>query len=453
LTEIQQNKASVFWGLNVTESTYEACVVQSHDSAVSIFKKYVVSKAEMSWVDFINMIDRDVAGRVRVTAMVFADRCVGFYPFDIPPVNENQIASVIASQAEIHLPLPIGQMLYHWRVLDTTSRIITVSVAAAKKEMLGDAVHPARNAHADLIVLHSEALLSGIGFLCDNPPGDFCLLYLGDAGTKLLFIQNDMLAKAVTFDCDLSPAEEPLSEILLLCQDIQNSIAGFTVDEPLPLYYYSDAPESICGTIERLLKDRGIETSRLSVRDSHTCSTAALGAALIAARKQPHYDLFKDIYSNRRTETPENSNKKNVFLAIAACVLLVVLAIVSYGADQHRLAEYNRQLNTPEFKKLQETHHLRTIIAPQRIDVPGLIDKINQSLPGGVTVSSLTVERGRPITVGGYCKDPKLMYQFEEAMAKHSGVSMVRVTGRGLDEKKKQTLFTLTFDYKDFTRK
>ncbi len=454
MTESGTQNESLYVGLSADSLWYRACVVQVQDKTTSVLKNYAVSRDEVNWRDFVKTIGDDYLDRNLVTAMAFDDRCVGFYHIEIPAMNQKQMVSVVASQAEIQFPLPIEQMRYHWHILGEKDGKAAISIAAAKSDMLADTVSQARKADVDSVVLRSEAILRAVDFLCDDLRGDFNILYLCEEDVKLLFVQNGVLAKVTTFDCDRSLlADEQSSQVQLLCLDIQNAIAEYPVNENCPLLLFSDEVESFGEMVETLLNDKGVETQRISGDNGLQAEVVSLGTALMTSDTAQQYDLFKEVYQKTSIELKEKSGGKKKILAVAVCLLLAVFIAVSYGADKLRIAAYEKQMNTPEFTQFQEIHRVRTAIAQQRVDIPALIEKINQSVPKGVTVDSLSVRRSQRIAVGASCKDPKAMYAFTEALDKCKGVETVRISSQGFDKKKKQTTFTLTFDYKNFTQK
>ena len=136
MIESEQRKDPLFIGLSAGPLRYQACVVQICNDTISVLKNYSVSRDKMAWDHFIKTIEQDFPDQDIVKAMDFDDNCVGFYNFDIPLINENQMPSVIASQAEIHFPLPIEQMRYHWQILDQKDETVMVAVAAAKETIL-----------------------------------------------------------------------------------------------------------------------------------------------------------------------------------------------------------------------------------------------------------------------------------------------------------------------------
>jgi hypothetical protein len=422
----EQQKEVLFAGLSAGPFQYRACVVQVSGTKATVLKAYSGSKETTSWSDFIKSIRQDFPGHSIVTAMGFDDSCVGFYCFEVPAVNEKQLQALIAVQMEIHLPLPMEQMQYSWRILRQHEGKATVTVAAAKRDMLSEAVELARQANVDAIVLRSEAVLRTIASRCEGLGADYALLYCRRDDTKLLFVQNGILAKATTLDCEFSEmTDADTSEASLLCLDIQNVISEYVQHSTEPLRLYLDGSGPFIEIIEKVLNEKGIGTSRIRYDlnqtegdDGSTPDIECLGLALTAHDAGPQYDVFNGVYQKHSIESKETPGRKKKVLALAVCFMLAVLVAVSYGVDKFRLAAYEKKMDTPEFSRLLETHRLRSAVARERMDIPDLIKMINGSIPKGVTVHSLTVRRFQKIAVGGACKDPKMMYSFAEALGK-----------------------------------
>lgn len=461
MTHHEFEKQPLYVGLTATALAYRACVIQTDGSDVSICRAYASAAEGTDWQAFITTIRQDYPDRRLQAVLGFDDGCVGFYQFEVPAVADKQMAAVVAAQAEIHLPLPIEQMQFDWHIIDRREAKATVSVAAARRVMLSRIINQAQQADVETIALDSEAVLNAIQLLCDDLKPDFNLLHQSPAGVKLLFVRNGQLAKAVTFNCDMSPeADEQAGRISLLCLDIQNVIAEFTTPDTEPERLFIDGSGTFVESIEPGLTAKGIEPGRLEMHFPRICSgpdcqpdILCLGLALMARDGQPHYHLFNGLYQKQTVESGPKRAPHNKLLAAAVCLLCVLFIAVSYGVDKYRLAEYEKQMNTPAFTRLLEIHRLRSAIARQRIAIPEIIEKINHSLPDGLTVQSLDVRRFRKIVVRAGCSDPKLMYEFAEAMGKCSGVENVRITNQDFNEKEKLTVFALTFDYKHFTDK
>ncbi|MHC4855907.1 MAG: hypothetical protein ACYS72_05840 [Planctomycetota bacterium] len=424
----EQQKEVLFAGLSARPSRYRACVAQVRGTKATVLKAYSVSKEVISWRDFVKSIRQDFPGHSIVTAMGFDDSCVGFYCIEVPAVNEKQLT--------------------------------TVAIAAAKRDMLSEVVGLARQANVDAIVLRSEAVLRTIASRCEGLGADYALLCCRQDDTKLLFVQNGILAKAATLDCEFSEmTDADASEASLLCLDIQNVISEYMQHSTEPLRFYLDGSDRFIEIIEKVLNEKDIGTNRIRYDlnqtegdDGSTPDIECLGLALTVHDAGPQYDVFNGVYQKHSSESKETTGRKKV-LAAVVCFMLAVFIAVSYGIDKLRLAVYEKEMDTPEFSRLLETHRLRSTIARERIDIPDLIETINGSIPKGVTVHSLQVRRYQKIAVGGACKDPKMMYSFAEALGKCKGVEGVRPSNQDFDDKKKQTTFTLLFDYKNVTDK
>lgn len=457
-----QNEQQIYIGLSIESGYYRACAVQIQGAAISVLKNYSRAQDEADWRSFVETIRQDYPNQPLVTSLAFNDSCVGFYNFEIPVVNEKQMPLVIASQAEVHLPLPIEQMQVDWRIVSETAGKARVAVAAAKRTMLVDVAGCARQCNADAVVLQSEAFLRAAGFLCDTLKKDFALLRMSEGQAKLLFVQGNMLVKVATFDgIFLTQTTDSSAEMSLLCLDIQNVLAEYTSrgEKSLPLFLEGET--AAVDDIAACLEDKGIAVSRIQydtsgviVDDTQTdTDIVCLGAVLSVSETATTYDLFKGLHQKSEPDKKVNPKRTNRILAAVVCVMFVVFIAVSYGVDRFRLAAYQKQMDRPEFRELLEMHRFRIEVAQQRIDIPELITKINETTPQGVTVHSVSFSRFQKISVGASCKDPKLMYHFMDALAKSKGVGTVRVSNPDFDEKKKETVFTLTFDYKYFTDK
>jgi len=457
----EQKKETLFAGLSAGPSQYRACVLRVRDNEITVLKNVSAFKEKTTWSAFVEEVRQEFPGYSFVTAMGFDDSCVGFYHFEVPVINEKQLQAVIAAQAEVHLPLSIEQMQYDWQMLTQNQQKAAIAIAAVKRDMLSATINDARQGNVDAIVLSSEAVLRAVRYLGTNLSEDFALLRICQNNTKLFFVRNGMLAKVTKFDGEFSEAtDERMSQAHLFCFDVQNVLAGYSSNYDRPLKLYLEGPDPLVGTIESLLNDKARETnrvcydlSRIEGLENAEFTMETLGLALIAHDANRQYDLFDGLYTRVDPGHREETGGKRKLLVMAVCLIAALFIAVCYGADKLRLAAYQKQMDSPEFHQVLETHRLRGVIAQQRIDIPDLIEKINQSVPEGVTVHSLVVRQFQRIAIGAACKEPKMMYGFTEALGKCKGVEAVRLSNQSFDDKKKQTTFTLTFDYKNFTDK
>ena len=456
MTRNEHQHPPLFVGIATGPTHYRACVLSVVDGTCSVQKTYGVPRQDHSDLSaFIDSIAADFPDRHLITVGGLDDRPVGFYTFDIPTVNDKQTDAIVASQAELHLPFGLDQVHYTWRRVSSHAAQSTVTVVAALRSRLAEPIDQARRAELDALVLHSEAVLHALQFLCDDLPDDWAVLRIIDDQAKLLVVRNGVLIRVTTFDGDVpASSDQAAQHAVLLSRDIQQTLLNDTSDGPLPIFI--DAHGAVGQAVSALLDQWELPLNPLPYRASPMAARRApqeiepLGLALTLAQCHAYYALFA---SNAHTAGAYAPPRRTWRLALAAGLAAVIFVLISYGMDRYRLGVYERHTNSPEFAELLATHRLRTAVAHARLDVPEVLTKLNAAVPKGLTIDSLQMHRSKRIAVAGTCKDARPLYDFLEALSTCPGIADARITHQDFDEKKKHMQFTVTFDYKNFTSK
>ena len=83
---------------------------------------------------------------------------VAFYRIKVPPVDDDQLDSIVRMQAESLLPLPADQMQMVWRAADAVDGKRSCSIAAARSDQLRRFVSDAGDSVSQ-ILLDAEAVV------------------------------------------------------------------------------------------------------------------------------------------------------------------------------------------------------------------------------------------------------------------------------------------------------
>jgi len=68
-------------------------------------------------------------------------------------------------------------------------------------------------------------------------------------------------------------------------------------------------------------------------------------------------------------------------------------------------------------------------------------------------LDKLDFKKGRLASISGQTKDAEQMYKFQESLLAKKGITNVKILNPSRDSKTKKLKFTMTFHYKNFTKK
>lgn len=71
----------------------------------------------------------------------------------------------------------------------------------------------------------------------------------------------------------------------------------------------------------------------------------------------------------------------------------------------------------------------------------------------GIMLNKLDFKKGRPVSITGQTKDAEQMYKFQQSLLGIKGITDVKIQNPNRDNKTKKLKFTMTFHYKNFTKK
>lgn len=92
-------------------------------------------------------------------------------------------------------------------------------------------------------------------------------------------------------------------------------------------------------------------------------------------------------------------------------------------------------------------------IAKQRPDLLQLLSDINSGESRGIQLDNFYFRKGQPITIGGEAQSNDQLYDFQKYLLSKNGISDVNIQNTSTDSRTKRLRFTITFNYKTFTKK
>jgi hypothetical protein len=297
--------------------------------------------------------------------------------------------------------------------------------------------------------------------------------------TQVCLVEKGKLSNAVVLDIGHEdflnaisnlPAGAELSEQAGIAerfsQDIRSVLESFDYGErvELPVLVLSDG-SSVIDSIVSCLKYAGINAKAVipeikSLRSQGEFGIAQLyeyrlpiGLALMAfERSEDGLNLFVNLYD------PSGMKKRSSLYslkiaAVIAAALLTVLVMVSYGLDVAENKRLSRLVAQPDFKGLFEQQALIENIARQRPDLLQLLSDINSGENRGIQLDNFYFRKGQPVTIGGEAQSNDQLYDFQKYLLSKKGITDVNIQNTSTDSRTKRLRFTITFNYKTFTKK
>ena len=422
----------------------------------------------------------------RTVVAGFNSTGVVFYRIEVPSVRKEEIAAMVRMQAESRLPLSADQMELAWRAGETRNGKAPVTIAAARREQLEKFVVNVQGFEPEKILLDCEGIVKAWRTFFSGNERDAVVVSIAERNTQVCLAQNGRLSNAVVLDMgteDFTQTSQDLPASAAgafveqtetterFAQDIRSVLEMFGYEEPagLPLFVLSDAGavyerivyslgsaglnvRAACSQIQKLNADR-----RFSAEDLYEYRVP-IGLALMALDGDTEgLNIFERLYSPLGEEKKRNwLYSWKLTLAIAA-VMLVLLVIISYAVDVAGPTAIEKRLNSTDASTnidlLIQRQRLIKSIASQRPNVLELINQINEGDNKGIMLDKLDFKKGRLVSMKGQTKDAEQMYKFQKSLLGKKGITDVNIQSATPNSKTKKVEFTITFHYKNFTKK
>jgi hypothetical protein len=83
----------------------------------------------------------------------------------------------------------------------------------------------------------------------------------------------------------------------------------------------------------------------------------------------------------------------------------------------------------------------------------GRLNIYDTTANAGITLDKLDFKQGRPVSITAQTKDAEQMYKFQKSLLAIKGITDVKIQNSDRDKKTKKLKFTMTFHYKNFTKR
>lgn len=412
----------------------------------------------------------------------FGSTGVGFYRVGLPPARKDEIPAMVRLQAETLLPLPTEQMEMSWRAGQVRNGEMPVTIAAARREPLGAFVKNVRCFEPANILLDCEGIVKAWTVLFSGNARDAVVVSLAGRSTQVCLAEDGRLSNAVVLDIGTedfsdtgqnplrSAGTDVLEETVTterFAQDMRSVLEsfGYVDTAGLPIFVLSDGSSAIenivsylCSSglnVTAVLPDtRGLGgQTELALEDAYQYRVP-IGLALMALDDDvAELNVFERVYNPAAAEEKRPILYSPKVAVVIAAIMLAVLVIVAYALDVKSEKHLRALQAQAGFSDAMQRQSLIKAVARQRPDLLGLLSEINSGDNKEVLLDSLHFKKGQPVTIRGQVKGADQLYKFQEDLLTKKGVRDVTILSAAPDSKTKKIKFTMTFHYKNYTRK
>jgi hypothetical protein len=385
-------------------------------------------------------------------------------------------------QAENLLPLPADQIEVAWRTRSRVNGKSGITFAAAKKELLQKFVESVRFLDPGAILLNCEAIVRAWRVFFRGVEKTAVVVSLGARNTQVCLAEDGQLASAVVLDIGIEdfPEEpgEPGShdEELLpehaeitdrFCQDMRSILESFGLKDAKDLLvavlsdggggaekiatYLQSAGINAMAVLPDVRKIRG--PGELKTEDLYEYRVPLGLAAMSLDDSTNGLRLFDGLYDASGEEKKKNGLYSSRVAGAIAIAMLAALLLTAYIVDIATHTRLSAIESQPSFKDAGERYKLMKIVAQQRPELMDLLSQVNSSEGRGITLDSLVFKKGQLVTITGQAQGNEQIYEYQKYLLGRNGIKDVNIQHAVRSEKDKKVKFTMTFNYKQFTRK
>jgi len=464
-------------------SRLKAVKLKKQGTALELLWTKSTETGDLDWKAFelecgleAESIEKDKNSDNKMVVAGFDSAGIVFYRLDLPTVPDDEIEAMVKLQAEARMPLPADKMELAWRADQARNGKVPVIIAAARKEPLQKFVENIRGFDPAKILLDCEGIVKAWAALFSGDNRDTVVVSMTERNTQVCLAQNGRLSNAVVLDMGTEDfgnddLAEPAETAERFVQDIRSVLELFGHAEPagLPICVLSD-DSGVHEIIVSSLRSAGLNVRaaypQIANLDTETRLSAAeiyqyrlpLGLALTALDGDTEQlNIFEHLYS----PLSEAKRKRRLYstktaYALAA-IMLVLLLIASYAVDVAGPGAIEKRLNSAgvgaEIDQLIQRQRLIKSIALERPDLLQLLNEIHEADSRGILLDKFDFKKGRAASISGQADRAEQVYDFQKSLLTQKGITDVNIQSTTQDNKTKKLKFTLTFHYRNFTKK
>lgn len=386
---------------------------------------------------------------------------VGFYHFEVPAVHDSQLVSIIRTQAEGYLPLPVSSMRLAWRVDAAPSENRCV-LAALRNDLYQQLISRWPDSQPFSAVPDVVGLMASWQTFCPCTHQEAVLLKLSPTQAAAILAEGRRILNAARFDVDPDGSFELLkTDIIQLLESISPQIRS----KPIFLWENKESPFP---ALAEDLKNKGFQIQpcsplpektrrfrNLTVQTAASCPEA-LGLALLALD-----GVSMDFDFTIELTEPAPTLRQQLFSApVRRTALSLLLAAVVctaglYWKDKTELRLLQKQLTAAEkgqsAQEMLQRMEFRKQVAAARPDILELFDILRQTQPEGLILDQFLFERGKPVELRGTAGSYEQAYEFLKNLQKRNELRQAQLLEPALDEKTKKVTFRIRFLYRNFS--
>ncbi len=403
--------------------------------------------------------------------VLYDGQSVAYRHIEVPDRPDRELESIVRMQAEAMLPLEPQELEIGWRQSHSSHGKVGVTLAAIKRDNIKSFAEEAAAVKPARIVLEIDGFVRAWCEACSFEGASPILIRVRDNATDVCLVENSLLSLASRIDTGLKDLfkDQTLSvpDAEQLKNDIEAAAALFAAGKDRRFYIVSDGSANIAA-VSSYLSAAGLPVQVSSprgwaARDGAAISAAELyqymahaGAAMLVLEGTRELNIFSRLYRPQEAaeQTPAGPGLRKA-AAIAAAALIALL-FIRYGLDKlelHRLqAMLNEKHNEASALEMLEKCKAVNETAAERPDMLEVFTLVKESAPEDVTFHSFTFRKGKPVSVTGQARTNDSLYKFEAALRTQKGISNVKEQSAVKDENERKVVFTVTFDYRTFTK-
>jgi Tfp pilus assembly protein PilN len=379
-------------------------------------------------------------------------------------------------QVESLLPLPPELIEVAWRTLPSTNGKMDITMAAARCDHLERFLDGVRDFRPRHILLSCEGMTQAWQSLFGEQERQAAVVSIGERHTQICHVQSGRVVHAAVLDMGMNKLTaadggadptETTEATERFAQDMRTILDSFGWEASAlwPIVILSDGGDQIDRVVASL-NGAGLlaRTSLPSIPDMKAPPNfemgdiyryrTPLGLALLAMKEpSERLDLFRGLLQ----EQPETSARRARYLiliaAAVAAFMLVALVVTSYAVDKSRDSHYKRLLAQTDLGKARQRQELLKTVAQARPDLLQLLTDINSGQNSGIVLDSLQFKKGQPVSLTGQADNEEQLWNFQKNLRGRKGIDGAEISNVSQDTKTKKVRFTITFHYKNYTKK
>jgi hypothetical protein len=373
--------------------------------------------------------------------------------------------------------LPSDQIEVAWRTMPVTNGNVHITIAAARREYLQKFAGSVRDFRPGHILLSCEGVAKAWqNLFSDRGERDTLLVSITAENTQVCLVQDGLVSQAAVLGtgmAELAAAGDSAAQasgtdtLEWFAQDLRAVLASFGWNESMhwPILVLSDGGETMNRVVEALnttgvpAKTSVPDPGRLRLpsgfqaQDIYDYRTP-LGLSLIALEKPSGaLNLFERIAAEEAQAKATTAWRSVIVAGAIAALALVALFATVYLTDVAGAKRWTALVAQPEFEAARQHQALLRAVARYRPDMLDLLTCINAGKNDGIVLDSLHFKKGQTVTIVGQAGNTEQLWAFEKNLRAQKDFTGVAITNPAVDSKTKKIKFTITFNYKGFSKK